>query len=112
MRVSISTARKRLFQLTDLVRQSGNDTVVVLEQRGRGEPVALVREAHLAYLEERVMQLEKKPRSPFVLAGSLASDLDEGALRQSLRELRAAWASSSPSEDETPPRARRARARR
>jgi PIN domain nuclease of toxin-antitoxin system len=33
--VPISTARKQLFQLTDLVRKSGDDTVVVRGQPGR-----------------------------------------------------------------------------
>ena len=75
VRVPISTARAKLFQLTDLVRTSGDDTVVVFEQRGGLEQVALVRETRLAYLEARVTELDKRDAKPFSLAGSLTSDL-------------------------------------
>ena len=91
LRVPISTARAKLFQLTDLVRTSGDDTVVVLEQRGGPEQVALVRESRLAYLEARVTELEKRDEQPFRLAGSLTSDLDDGALEDVLRDIRRAW---------------------
>jgi fructose-1-phosphate kinase PfkB-like protein len=92
----MSTARAKLFQLTELVRTSGDATVVVLEQRGGAEPVALVREARLAYLEERVKQLDARQQKPFTLAGSLASDLDDAALGQVLREVRRGWVSRAP----------------
>ena len=59
LRVPISTARAKLFQLTDLVRNADEDTVVLLEQRGTVGGVALVREARLAYLEARVAALDK-----------------------------------------------------
>jgi hypothetical protein len=91
VKVPISTARSRLFELTDLVRTSGDDTVVVLEQRGGLERVALVREARLAYLEARVSELEQREQTPFTLAGSLSSDLDDGALDGALRAIRAEW---------------------
>ena len=87
----MSTGRARLFELAELVRSSGDDTVVVLEQRGGGEGVALVREARLAYLEDRVMQMDKQAEKPFALAGSLSSDLDDRALIGVLQELRKAW---------------------
>jgi hypothetical protein len=89
--VPISTARARLFHLTDLVRTSGDDTVVVLEQRGAGERVALVREARLAYLEARVTELEKREKPAFTLAGSLTSDLDDDGLIGALRAIRKEW---------------------
>jgi hypothetical protein len=89
--VPISNARKQLFHLTDLIRKSGDDTVVVLEQRGGVEPVAMVREARLAYLEARVEELDKAGRKSFTLTGSLATDLDDEAIEQSLRELRSDW---------------------
>jgi hypothetical protein len=92
LRVPISTARATLFQLGELVRRSGDDVAVVLEQRGVAEPLALVREARLAYLEERVRQLDEERREePFTLAGSLASDQDDEALGVLLREVRAGW---------------------
>lgn len=90
--VPISNARRQLFHLTDLIRQSGDDTVVVLEQRGGVEPVAMVREARLAYLEARVEELDKAGRKSFTLAGSLATDLDDEAVDRSLRKLRSEWA--------------------
>lgn len=88
LRVPISTARATLFQLTDLVRTSGDDTVVVLEQRGGPEQVVLVREARLAYLEARVTEIEKRDEQPFRLAGSLTSDVDDGILERVLRDIR------------------------
>src|SRR5947207_4944067 len=87
----MSTGRARLFELAELVRSSGDDTVVVLEHRDGGEGVALVREARLAYLEDRVMQMDKQIEKPFTLAGSLSSDLDDRALLGVLKELRQAW---------------------
>jgi hypothetical protein len=90
--VPISAARAKLFQLVDLVRSSGEDAVVVLEQRGEPDRVALVREARLAYLEARVSELERRDRQPFRLAGSLASNLDDAGLDAALRSIRSDWA--------------------
>ena len=73
------------------MRGSGDDTAVVLEQRGGGEGVALVREARLNYLEDVVKQMEKPSEKPFTLAGSLSSGLDDEALTAVLRDLRQAW---------------------
>ena len=89
--VPVSTARAKLFELTDLVRSSDDDTVVVLEQRGGLQPVALVREARLAYLEARVAELDKRTERPFALAGSLTSNLDDQSLDASLRAIRMGW---------------------
>ena len=89
--VPISAARAKLFQLAELVRSSGEDAVVVLEQRGESDRVALVREARLAYLEARVSELERKERRPFRLAGSLRSDLDDAGLDAALRTIRREW---------------------
>jgi DNA-directed RNA polymerase sigma subunit (sigma70/sigma32) len=87
----MSKARAKLFALADLVRGSGDDTAVVLEQRGGGEAVALVREARLNYLEDAVKQMEKASEKPFTLAGSMSSDLDDKALTQLLKDLRKEW---------------------
>ena len=87
----MSKARAKLFALADLVRSSGDDTTVVLEQRGGGEVVALVREARLTYLEDVVKQMEKPSEKPFTLAGSMSSDLDDKALTELLEEIRKAW---------------------
>lgn len=87
----MSKARARLFALADLVRGSGDDTTVVLEQRGGGEGVALVREARLNYLEDVVKQMEKPSEKPFTLAGSLSSALDDEALTELLKDLRKEW---------------------
>ena len=80
----MSKARAKLFALADLVRGSGDDTAVVLEQRGVGEGVALVREARLNYLEDVVKQLEKPSEKPFTLAGSLSSGLDDEGVERGL----------------------------
>lgn len=93
VKVPISTARAKLFQLTDLVR-SGDDTVVVLEQRGGKDNVALVREARLAYLEARTAEAEKreqKPAKPWRLAGSLKLLVSPEELEASLKESRREW---------------------
>ena len=90
----MSKARAELFALADLVRSSGDDTAVVLEQRGGGEGVALVREARLNYLEDAVTHKEKPSEKPFTLAGSLSSGLDDEALTGVLKDLRKAWGSA------------------
>ena len=87
----MSKARAKLFALADLVRGSGDDTAVILEQRGGGEGVALVREARLTYLEDVVKQMEKPTEKPFTLAGSLSSELDDKALTELLKDLRKEW---------------------
>jgi hypothetical protein len=91
VRIPMSKARAQLFALADLVRGSGDDTTVVLEQRGGGEGVALVRETRLTYLEDAVKQMEKPSEKPFTLAGSLSSELDDKALTQLLKDLRKEW---------------------
>ena len=91
----MSRARPRLFELAELVRR-GHDTVVVLEQRGRGEGVALVREARLNYLEDRVKQVEQTEEKPFKLAGSMSTSLSDDELLALLKELRKAWAPAKP----------------
>jgi hypothetical protein len=87
----MSKARAKLFALADLVRSSGDDTAVILEQRGGGEGVALVGEARLTYLEDVVKQMEKPSEKPFTLAGSLSSELDDKALTELLKDLRKEW---------------------
>jgi hypothetical protein len=91
VRMPLTKARSRLFELANLVRQAADDTTVVFEQRGHSEGVALVREARLKYLEDRVMQMDKDLDKPFTLAGSLSSPLDDQDLEQVLKALRKAW---------------------
>lgn len=91
----MSKARSRLFELTELVRRS-DDAVVVLEQRGRGEGVALVREARLNYLEDRVNKTDKTPEKPFKLRGSISTDLSDEELLELMKELRKAWTPARP----------------
>ena len=91
LKVPISTARGELFKLADLVRQSRDGTIVLLEGRGGVESVALVRETRLAYLEDRVAQMNLQTPSSFSLAGSLVTTVDDGTLSAALRELRQAW---------------------
>jgi len=86
----MSKARARLFDLADLVRK-GDDTVVILEERGSGEGVALVREARLDYLEDAVKEREKLKPGPLGVAGSLSSTLDDDDLQGVMTELRKAW---------------------
>ena len=87
----MSKGRARLFELAGLVRNSGDGTAVILEQRGGGEGVALVREARLNYLEDRIAQMDKPAEKPFTVAGSLSSGLDDEALTAVLADLRKAW---------------------
>jgi hypothetical protein len=110
MRVPISTARGKLFELADLVRKASDDSVVVLEQRGHSEGVALVREARLAYLEARERQMEKQDGPTFTLAGSVTTTTSEAALEQALRDSRLEWDPSPTPASPAP--ARRAAARR
>jgi hypothetical protein len=86
----MSKARARLFELADLVRQ-GEDTVVVLEERGSADAVALVREARLNYLEDSVKHAAKQEVTVFKVAGSLSSRLDDEELLGVLKDLRKAW---------------------
>jgi hypothetical protein len=90
VRMPLTKARSRLFELANLVRQA-EDTTVIFEQRGRAEGVALVREARLAYLEDRVRLMDKEVEKPFTVAGSLSSPLEDEELEQVLRSLRKAW---------------------
>lgn len=99
LKVPISTARGELFKLAELVRQSRDGTIVVLEGRGGVESVALVREARLTYLEDRVAQMNLQAHTPFSLAGSLVTTADDATLSAALRELRQAW--DRPSTDKT-----------
>lgn len=86
----MSKARARLFELADLVRQ-GDDTVVVLEERGSADAVALVREARLNYLEDSVKHAAQREVTVFKVAGSLSSKLDDEELLGVLKDLRKAW---------------------
>lgn len=91
----MSKARARLFELADFVRHH-DDAVVVLEQRGSGEGVALVREARLTYLEDRVAQVDNASEKPFRLAGSMSTDLNADELLGLLKDLRKAWSPAPP----------------
>ena len=93
--VPISSARGRLFELADLVRQGGDDTVVVFEQRGVAEGVALVRESRLEYLEARVQELEKSVKKPFRVRGSLKLAVSADELDEMLRQIRHEWNTTS-----------------
>ena len=95
VKVPISSARSRLFELADLVRQSGDDTVVVFEQRGKGEGIALVRESRLEYLEARVAELESRKSGRFSARGSLKLAVTADQLEESLRQLRREWSRTS-----------------
>jgi len=93
--VSISSARSRLFELADLVRQGGDDTVVVFEQRGAAEGLALVRESRLKYLESRVRELDKTQK-PFQLRGSLKLAVTEDEFEAELKDIRRGWTRETP----------------
>ena len=91
VRVPVSSARSRLFDLLDMVRASDGSATVVLEQRGKPDGIALVREARLAYLEERVMHMDEQHEAAFTLGGSLAAEVDDATLELALRDLRMDW---------------------
>jgi hypothetical protein len=112
VKLPLSSARADLFKLAELVRQSRDGTIVVLEGRGGLEPVALVREARLTYLEERVAQMETNTAQPFTLAGSLATGVDEETLAASLLDLRKAWSTSGDPAPQSPPAKSGAKRRR
>jgi hypothetical protein len=95
VKVSISSARSRLFELAELLRKSDDDTVVVFEQRGKGAGVALVRESRLSYLEARVAELEKREKKPFTLRGSLKLAVSEEEFEEGLRQIRREWSRTS-----------------
>ena len=95
VKVPISSARSRLFELADLVRQSGDDTVVVFEQRGKGEGIALVRESRLEYLEARVAELERRKTGRFTARGSLKLAVGADKLEGALRQIRREWSRTS-----------------
>lgn len=95
VKVPISSARSRLFELADLVRQSGDDTVVVFEQRGKGEGIALVRESRLEYLEARVAELESRKTGRFSARGSLKLAVSADKLDEGLRQIRREWSRTS-----------------
>lgn len=95
VKVPISSARSRLFELADIVRK-GDDTVVVFEQRGGLESVALVRESRLEYLESRVKELERKDQKPFKLRGSLKLAVSEEEFEEMLRDIRKGWTRKAP----------------
>ena len=91
VKVPISSARKRLFELADLVRSGDDDTVVVFEQRGGLEGVALVRESRLEYLETRVRELDKRKKKSFRVRGSLKLAVSEEEFEEGLRQIRQEW---------------------
>ena len=95
VKVPISSARSKLFELADLVRSS-DDTVVVFEHRGSRDHVALVRESRLEYLEARVAELEKSVKKPFTLRGSLKTDLSDDELEALLKQIRHEWGTFDP----------------
>lgn len=110
LEVPISSARARLFQLAELLRESENDAAVVLRQRGIEDGVALVRESRLAYLEARVSELERRAAPSFSLRGSLRSSLDDDSLTSAMRTIRAEWgARAEPDPARRRPPARRPR---
>lgn len=91
IKVPMSSARGRLFELADLVRQSSDDTAVVFEHRGSKDHVVLVREARLDYLESRVAALEQRVEKPFTVRGSLKTKLPDKDLDELLRQIRREW---------------------
>lgn len=95
MKVPISSARTRLFELADLLRNSDDETTVVFEQRGKGEGIALVRESRLAYLEARVAALEKQDAKPFSARGSLKLAVSDAEFEDGLRQIRREWSRTS-----------------
>jgi hypothetical protein len=87
--IGISEARARLLELASRVASRSGE-VVVIENRRRGERVALVAESYLRSLEVRVQEAEKKTGEAFVLEGSMESDLSAEALAAAITQLRKA----------------------
>jgi hypothetical protein len=87
--IGISEARARLLELASHVA-SRSGKVVVIENRRRGERVALVAETYLRLLEMRVKEMEKLPMDAFVLEGSVESDLSAAELAEAITLMRKA----------------------
>jgi hypothetical protein len=91
----MSKARARLFELAEFVRK-GDDAAVILEQRGHVDGIALVREARLEYLEDRVSKADQADEKPFRLAGSMSTDLSADELLALMKDLRKGWDPAAP----------------
>ena len=85
-RMSISEARRKLFELAEYV--ATQDGVVFIEHRGKRERVALVSEARLTYLEASLRELKRQSVKPFRLVGSIVSELSDDELEHALMEMR------------------------
>jgi hypothetical protein len=85
--IGISEARARLLELANRVASRSGD-VVVIENRRRGERVALVAESYLRSLEIRVKEMQKTSKEGFKLEGSVESDLTADELADAIDELR------------------------
>jgi hypothetical protein len=85
--IGIAEARRRLPELAAHVAQRSG-TVVVIENRRRGERVVLTAESYLRGLEAVVDETQKQGGKVFTLAGSMTSALDGAALEQAMTALR------------------------
>lgn len=86
-KLNISEARARLPELARHVSES-DEPVVLIEHRDLAGALALTTQAHLDYLNTLVEQLRKRLGEPFVLAGSVESELGADALETELITLR------------------------
>jgi hypothetical protein len=78
-RINISEARANLPEIAKRVARTPG-AVQYIEHRDLDEDLALTTAGYIHYLETMVMELKKKVTKPFVLAGSIQSDLTDEEL--------------------------------
>jgi hypothetical protein len=88
-RINISEARANLPEIAKRVARTPG-AVQYIEHRDLEEDLALTTASYIRYLETMVMELKKKVTKPFVLAGSLLSDLTDEELEAALVESKRA----------------------
>jgi hypothetical protein len=88
MRISISEARARLPELAQLVMDTPGAEVII-EHRDRKERLILTTERHLRTPEAMVHSLRQQVSvAPFVLAGSVTSELSDEDLEAVIDQIR------------------------
>jgi hypothetical protein len=88
-RINISDARANLPEIAKRVARTPG-AVQYIEHRDLDEDLALTTAGYIHYLETMVMELKKRVTKPFVLAGSMESDLTDEELEAALLESRQA----------------------
>jgi hypothetical protein len=81
--LSISEARSKLPELAHRLAASPG-SVEYIAHRDLDEDLALTTRSHIRYLETTMEELRKQVAKPFILAGSITSDLSDDELDAAL----------------------------